>query len=320
MSNLLKALREDGSINVNKNIARELGVDEAIMLTELVGLFFFYKDRKELNNGYFYSTIENLQYQTCLKRSKQDKALKVLIEKGFISKITKGQPAKRYFKIHEEVIMAYIEELRVKYEAIELARKLEREAKRGNYPQDHSEFVENQQTGLLENNKLDCPKTTRSNTNNNTYKNKRMNECMGDSDESVLTPSEKENTKTPKSNLYNFARKQEVSDELSRAVKDVLRERASLLCFVKDGETMSAGDIDETHNMLLNQYPNMLDPEIVYLACEIFSNDANDIMGNVTLPEGKVLNPPGYFGRCYKKAITKYKADRYADRYTGQRA
>lgn len=61
----------------------------------------------------------------------------------------------------------------------------------------------------------------------------------------------------------------------------------------------------EIHTMLVKQFPNLLDPEIVRIACDMFSNRAYD-WKNFEM-KIQIENPIGFFRSCYQDAIKVYK-------------
>lgn len=97
---ILELLRSDGSIVVNKKLARALGIDVAIMYSELISKYFYFETRGQLtDDGYFFNTIDNMEEDTCLSKYQQTKAIKVLVVKGLIKHQNRGLPQKRFFKI-----------------------------------------------------------------------------------------------------------------------------------------------------------------------------------------------------------------------------
>ena len=52
--------------------------------------------------GFFYSTIADLQESTTLTKRQQRDAIKVLIDKGLIKRKRCGMPAKRYFRVLDD--------------------------------------------------------------------------------------------------------------------------------------------------------------------------------------------------------------------------
>jgi hypothetical protein len=67
-----------------------------------------------LEEGFFYSTIENLEKKTFLSGHSQRQALAKLQEKGWIDIAKKGIPAKRYIIINEENLIMFFNNLSLK--------------------------------------------------------------------------------------------------------------------------------------------------------------------------------------------------------------
>ena len=96
---ILQLISTENFISVNKELIKLLGLEEAIILGELASEYEFWNRRGELQDGFFYSTIENIEKNTTLSVHKQRKALNNLKEKGLIEIKVKGIPARRYIKI-----------------------------------------------------------------------------------------------------------------------------------------------------------------------------------------------------------------------------
>lgn len=89
----------------NKHIAKEVGLIEAIILGELASEYDYWLKNDGLTpDGYFFSTIENIEENTTIKEAKQRAALKTLQDLNIISVSVRGLPAKRYIKLNEEVL------------------------------------------------------------------------------------------------------------------------------------------------------------------------------------------------------------------------
>jgi len=101
---ILDLLRADGSIVVNKKLAKKIGLNAAVVLSELIARFKWHQSKKQDNDGWFYCTQKTLEEQTSLNRYYQDKAIDKLLELDLIDKKTTGMPAKRYFKIKESTV------------------------------------------------------------------------------------------------------------------------------------------------------------------------------------------------------------------------
>ena len=102
---VIQLIASSNYITVNKALIRLLGIDEAIILGELASEYEYWSRREELQDGYFYSTIENIEENTTLTEYKQRKALNNLKEQGIISVKIKGIPAKRFIKINEGQVL-----------------------------------------------------------------------------------------------------------------------------------------------------------------------------------------------------------------------
>lgn len=96
---LFELLRNDGSIVVNKKLAKGVGLHQAIMYSELISKYLYFSKRGELKEGYFFNTVENMEQDTCLSDYQQRESIAKLKDLGLIDYKVKGIPPKRYFKI-----------------------------------------------------------------------------------------------------------------------------------------------------------------------------------------------------------------------------
>lgn len=105
MDSLVELLSIDGYIPVNKELARLVGLDEAILLGELVSEYRYWKNNDGLTtDGYFYSTIENIEKNTTLNEFAQRKAVKHLCNLDIIKTERRDIPAKRFFFIDFDML------------------------------------------------------------------------------------------------------------------------------------------------------------------------------------------------------------------------
>lgn len=112
MDEIFKLLNPDNTITINRPLAHVLGVNEAIIYSALIAKQLYYERREMLDeDGYFYSTIADLNESTGLTRYKQDSAIKNLLETSLIDYHTKGTPARRYFRVNDdaETLKAFLE-------------------------------------------------------------------------------------------------------------------------------------------------------------------------------------------------------------------
>ena len=97
---ILDLLRSDGSIVVNKRLAHAVGLDAAIMFSELISRQKYFADKGQLTkDGFFFNTVEDIEEATTLSKYQQSKAIKKLVELQLIKHKNQGLPQKRYFKI-----------------------------------------------------------------------------------------------------------------------------------------------------------------------------------------------------------------------------
>jgi hypothetical protein len=103
--NILDLLRSDGSIVINKALAHLIGLNETILLSEIISLYKFYEKVKRLDDGgFFYATHDTIEDNTTLKKDTQIRTVKKLVELGLITSELRGLPAKRHFNINEDAI------------------------------------------------------------------------------------------------------------------------------------------------------------------------------------------------------------------------
>jgi len=94
---------------VNKTIARVTSIEAALLLADLADKELYFSNRDEVDDeGYFFNTADNIQKDTTLTYHSQKKALKLLMEVGFIETKLKGVPAKLHFKIVENKILKFL--------------------------------------------------------------------------------------------------------------------------------------------------------------------------------------------------------------------
>lgn len=101
---ILQLLASRNFITVNKTLIQTLGIEEAIMLGELASEYDYWENNDKLEEGWFFSTVENVEENTTLTKYKQKKALDNLQKIGVLEVQRKGIPAKRYIKINEKKV------------------------------------------------------------------------------------------------------------------------------------------------------------------------------------------------------------------------
>ena len=155
---VIDILSSGNYIVVNKKIASELGLCEAILLGELAREHKYWSNTEKLEDGFFYSTVENIKENTTLSRKQQTRAMNTLEEKGIVTAVLKGIPAKRYVRINEDSILPYLLD----------------------------KFVPNGLTSSSQTDELVSPKRTINNHNNNNNKQESKKESTADTTKSLL--------------------------------------------------------------------------------------------------------------------------------------
>lgn len=128
MSILKQMLGQNSHWQVNKDLARKIGIEAAILLSDLIDKWIFF-DYPE----WFYNTSENIQADTTLSRKQQERVLKILEDNNLIECQLQGMPAKRHFKILEVNVLLF-------------------------FNSGDLQFVQKEQTSMSETDKQDCPK------------------------------------------------------------------------------------------------------------------------------------------------------------------
>lgn len=90
LSIMIDFLRSDGSIITNKALARKIGRDEASIYAEILSKFSYFLNKNKLyqlsglRGLWFYCTVDDLEYETCIKKKAQQKAISNLVTLGLI--------------------------------------------------------------------------------------------------------------------------------------------------------------------------------------------------------------------------------------------
>ncbi len=104
-SEFLNLFNSGNSISVNRPLAHALGVNAAILYGALLGKHLYYLQHDMLkDDGWFYSTIADLQESTSLTRRQQERGIDTLVRAELIETSVKGLPARRYFRIIEHTL------------------------------------------------------------------------------------------------------------------------------------------------------------------------------------------------------------------------
>ena len=100
---IIKLLNSDNTVSANRLLAHALGIKAALLFNSLVGKQAYYEKHSMLDSeGWFYSTIEDMQESTALSRCQQNKAIGVLVKAGLIDYRTGGVHCRRHFRVRDD--------------------------------------------------------------------------------------------------------------------------------------------------------------------------------------------------------------------------
>ena len=106
-------LSSSAFIVLNKELARQVGLKEAILLADLISKEEYFIS-KGMTDGWFFNTEANIEADTTLNSYHQRNCLKTLRKFKIIETKRMGIPAKQYFKINEEQVLQILNNLSVK--------------------------------------------------------------------------------------------------------------------------------------------------------------------------------------------------------------
>lgn len=101
---ILEQLNPTNTGSYNRPIAHALGRCAAVVYSALISKWEYYFKHNMLGeDGFFYSTIADLQESTSMGKCQQSNAIKVLTDAGLVEVCRRGMPAKRYFRVRDDV-------------------------------------------------------------------------------------------------------------------------------------------------------------------------------------------------------------------------
>lgn len=100
--NTLKLIASSSFITVNKFIAKEVGLTEAVILGVLCSGYAYYESRGDLNGDFFPFSQNRLREETTLGETAQRNAIAHLESVGIIEQRNFGTPPQRHFRIDED--------------------------------------------------------------------------------------------------------------------------------------------------------------------------------------------------------------------------
>lgn len=101
--NIKKTILENKYLALSKELISKIGLHESLLYCELVDRFYYLQSQSRLVDGYFYATTDYLKNNTGLSKYQQKKAEKSLTDLGLIEFEIRGMPAKKHYKINENI-------------------------------------------------------------------------------------------------------------------------------------------------------------------------------------------------------------------------
>tara|TARA_R110002020_G_scaffold11041_2_gene42048 strand:+ start:136 stop:756 length:621 start_codon:yes stop_codon:yes gene_type:complete len=95
---------------VNKHLAKVIGLKETVLLADLISKEEYFI-ANGMTDGWFFNTEANIEADTTLSPFQQRKCLKSLRKYGIIETKRKGIPAKQYFRINEQLVIKFLNNL-----------------------------------------------------------------------------------------------------------------------------------------------------------------------------------------------------------------
>ena len=103
-------LASTGFIVTNKRLVQRLGLSEAVLVGELCSEYNYWKSRGEAENGWFFSTVDNIERETGIKKVTQAALLKRLSEVGVLKYQRRGLPPKRHIFLDFDAIARLLDD------------------------------------------------------------------------------------------------------------------------------------------------------------------------------------------------------------------
>lgn len=171
MNILMSLLSNSGYIIVNKEIIRKIGLHEAIILGELCSEYCYWDKANKLDNGYFFSTRENIAENTGLSAYQQREPFKKLVNIGIVKEKLKGMPQLKWYSLDMDNLYKLFNE------KTDFTSRCEETKEQGSEKLNDKD-LKNLIPSIEETKQLDAKKLNANNNNNNNNKNNNDKEDM----------------------------------------------------------------------------------------------------------------------------------------------
>lgn len=103
MNEIFQLLNPSNTLTVNRLLAHAVGALETIIYGALIAKFNYYEKNNMLDDGWFYSTVPDLEESTSLSEYQQKRCIANLVKAGLIETKNRGLPAKRSFRVIQDI-------------------------------------------------------------------------------------------------------------------------------------------------------------------------------------------------------------------------
>lgn len=166
MNILMSLLSNSGYIIVNKEIIKKIGLHEAIILGELCSEYCYWEKANKLDNGYFFSTRENIAENTGLSAYQQREPFKKLVNIGIVKEKLKGMPQLKWYSLDMDNLYKLFNE------KIDFTSRCEETKEQGS-EKFNAKDLKNLIPSIQETKQLDAKKLNTNNNNNNNINNNK---------------------------------------------------------------------------------------------------------------------------------------------------
>ena len=126
MKNKLDNMFKSDFLRLPCPFIRRFNLNTAVMLSEIYSEYTYWKEHDGLQtSGWFFSTVENMYYNTGLSRHQQLVACKELEAYGIIKIKYHGMPKKRYFKFDLNAVQKFYNNFELHSNAVDDTEKAE---------------------------------------------------------------------------------------------------------------------------------------------------------------------------------------------------
>ena len=163
IDSILEIMNHDNTISLNRYLVEVIGHCETAIYSALISKFAYYNSKGMLrDDGFFFSTVNDLGESTGYTDSQQRKAIKKLVECGLIDTKVKGLPPKRYFRICNDVSVLEnlldegkaLKAMRWKTDSYDRCEKFEQKTNENQFSKNRESILNNSKNQFLKNQEL----------------------------------------------------------------------------------------------------------------------------------------------------------------------